>query len=113
MDFCSWCQTGQCLALLLPGPGPHTCGGKKGPIQEGTRLEVASGKEGPTELSTAVGLSAAGASGRVGGTGAHSPGVGQAAGIRGGGVLEVPCLTGHTVVISLPSLTWQERGKAS
>lgn len=74
---------------------------------------AASGKEGPTELSTAVGLSAAGASGRVGGTGAHSPGVGQAAGIRGGGVLEVPCLTGHTVVISLPSLTWQERGKAS
>lgn len=36
-----------------------------------------------------------------------TPGVGQAAGIRGGGVLEVPCLTGHTVVISLPNLTFE------
>lgn len=46
MEFCSWCQTGWCLALPLPGPGPHTCGGKGGPTQEGTQLEVESGKEG-------------------------------------------------------------------
>lgn len=49
----------------------------------------------------------------MGGTWAHSPGVGQAAGVGGGGVLEVPCLTGHAVVISLLSLTWQEKGQAS
>ena len=109
MDFCIWCQTGWCLVLPLPGPGLHTCGGKKSPTQEGTQLEGASGKEGPIELSTGVGLSAAGASGWVGGTQPHSPGVGPAAGAGGGGVLEVPFFTGHTGVTSLSNFTWQER----
>lgn len=80
-----------------PNSGGHTAG---------------SGKEGPVELSTGVGLSAAGASGRMGGTWPHSPGVGLAAGAGGGGVLEVPHLTGHTDPTCLPNFTWQERGKA-
>lgn len=113
MDFCIWCQTGWCLVLPLPGPGLHTCGGKKRPTHKGTQQEGASGKEDPLESSTGVGLPAAGASGRVGGTQPHSPGVGLAAGAGGGGVLEVPFLTGHAVVSRLLNFAWQERGQAS
>lgn len=44
---------------------------------------------------------------------APSPGVGLAAGAGGGGVLEVPCLTGNTVAVSLPVFIWQEKCMAS
>ena len=45
--------------------------------------------------------------------GVHSPRVGLAAGPGGGGILEVPCLTGNTVSLSLPDFIWQEKSKAS
>lgn len=47
------------------------------------------------------------------GVGAHSPCVGLAAGPGGGGVLEVACLTRHTVRVSRPDFIWQEKSKAS
>lgn len=74
---------------------------------------MASGKEGLIELSMGSGLLAAEASEKVGGTWPYSPRVGLASGAAGGRVLEVPCLTGHTVAISLPSFTWKEKGKAT
>ena len=44
---------------------------------------------------------------------APSPGVRLAAGAGGGRVLEVPCLTGDTVAVSLPVFIWQEKRMAS
>ena len=59
------------------------------------------------------GLLAAEASQRVEGAwvGPHSPGVGLAAGAGGGGILEVPCLAGDAVVVTLPNFIWQEKGR--
>lgn len=39
--------------------------------------------------------------------------MGLAAGPGGGGVLEVACLTGHTVSVNYPDFIWQEKSKAS
>lgn len=112
MDFCSWCPSGRFLELLPPGPGPHTCGGKRGCTQVGMWLEVARQAH-RAEHGAGGDLSTTGAlEGGSNVVGAHSPGMRLAVGIGGGGVLEVPCFTGNTVAVSLPSSVWQEKGKA-